>query len=67
MMLIDCEINVILTLSENCFFVQAITAIQVQTFSVTDTKHYVPIVTLLTQDNSKLFELSKFGFERTIS
>ena len=45
MMLIDCEINVILTLSENCFFVQAITAIQVQTFSITDTKHYVPIVT----------------------
>ena len=37
------------------------------TFSVTDTKLYVPVVTLSSQDNVKLFEQLKSGFKRTIN
>ena len=38
-----------------------------KTFEVTDTKLYVPVVTLSTQDNTKLFEQLKLGFKRTIN
>ena len=38
-----------------------------KTFSVTDTKPYVPVVTLLTQDNAKILEQLKSGFERKIN
>ena len=31
-------------------------------FSITDTKLFVPVVTLLTQDNIKLLEQVKCGF-----
>ena len=34
-------------------------------FSITDTKLYVTVVTLLTQDNAKLFDPLKSGFKRT--
>ena len=37
------------------------------TFSITDTKLYVPVVTLPTQDNVKLLEQLKSGFTRTIN
>ena len=37
------------------------------TFSITDTKLYVPVVTLSTQDNTKLLEQLKSGFKRTIN
>ena len=33
------------------------------TFSITDTKLYVPVVTLSTQDNAKLPEQLKSGFK----
>ena len=36
-------------------------------FSITDTKTYVPVVTLSTQDNTKLLEQLKYGFKRTIN
>ena len=36
------------------------------TFTITYTKHYVPIVTLSTQDNTKQSQL-KSGFKRTIN
>ena len=36
-------------------------------FKVTNTKLYVPVVTLLTQDNVKLLKQSKSGFKRTIN
>ena len=36
------------------------------TFSITDTKLYVPVVTLSTQDNAKLLEELKSGSKRTI-
>ena len=34
-------------------------------FKITDTKLYVPVVTLSTQDNAKLLEQLKSGFKRT--
>ena len=37
------------------------------TFAIADTKHYVPIVTLSTQDNTKLLQQLKSGFKRTIN
>ena len=56
MTLITCEINVILKWSSTC----AITnSTGVRTFTVTDTKLYVPPVTLSTQDNVGLLDLLK--------
>ena len=37
------------------------------TFTITETKLYVPVVTLSTQDNAKLLTQLKSGFERTIN
>ena len=37
------------------------------TFLITDTKLYVPVVTLSTQDNTKLFEKLKSSLKRTIN
>ena len=34
---------------------------------MTDTKHYVPVLTLSTQYNAKLLQQSKSGFKRTIN
>ena len=36
------------------------------TFKITDTKFYVPVVTLSTEDDSKLLEQLKTGFKTTI-
>ena len=36
------------------------------TFTITDTKLYVPVVTLKTEDNSKLSKLLSEGFKRAI-
>ena len=47
--LINCEINLILTWSANCVVSNA-AANQATTFAITNTKLYVPIVTLSTQD-----------------
>ena len=40
---------------------------QVPTFTITDTKGYVPVVNLSTQDNVKLLQQLKSGFKRTIN
>ena len=66
MSLINCEINLIFTWSANYLLVAGTVANQVPTFTVTDTKLYVSLVTLSTQDNTKLFEQIKSGFKRTI-
>ena len=52
--LINCEINLILTCSENCIIVSTNVSNQNATFAITDTMLYVPVMTLSTQDNSKL-------------
>ena len=37
------------------------------TFTITDTKLYIPAVTLSTQGNAKLLQQLKSGFKRTIN
>ena len=64
MLLINCEINLILTWSEKCVLPNDTKA---TTFAITDTKVYVPVVILLTQENAKLLRQLKSGFKRTIN
>ena len=64
MPLINCEINLILTWSEDCVTSSATGATK---FKITDTKMYNPVVTLSTQDNAKLLEQLKSGFKRTVN
>ena len=33
-------------------------------FVITETTHYIPVVTLLTQDNAKLLQQLRLGFKR---
>ena len=61
MPLINCEINLDLNWSEKT----AVTN-QRATFSITDTKLYVPVVTLSTQVNTEILKQLKSGFKRTI-
>ena len=67
MPLINCEINFHLDWSEKCVIAATDVANQGATFLITDTKLYVPVVTLSTQDNAKLLEQLKSGFKRTIN
>ena len=64
--LINCEIKFILTWSANCAISNS-AANQARTFAITDTKLYVPAVTLSTQDNVKLLQQLKSRFKRTIN
>ena len=66
MSLINCEINLVLTWSANWFLVAGTVVNQVSTFRITNRKRYVPVVTLSTQDNAKLLNQLKSGFERTV-
>ena len=54
MPLFNCEVNLILTWSANCVIVSTDVVNQNATFTITETKFYVPTVTLSTQDNAKL-------------
>ena len=67
MPLINGEINLILSWSKNCVIVSTDVANQNATFEITDTKLYVPLVILSTEDNSKLLQQLKSGFKRVIS
>ena len=67
MPLINCEIELILDWSANCVIISTNNANQVSTFTITETNLYVPVVTLSTQDNSKLLPQIKNGFKRTIT
>ena len=49
MPLINCEVNLILTWSSACVLVSTDNANQIATFAITNTKLYVPVVTLSTQ------------------
>ena len=53
MSLINCEMNLILTWSRNCVIIYTSAANRNATFKITETKLYVPVVTLSTQDNAK--------------
>ena len=67
MLLINCEVNLILTLSVNRVIVSTNVANQGATFTTTETKLYVTVVTFSTQDNAKLLTQLKSGFKRTIN
>ena len=67
MPLINCEINLILTCSNRCYIIDNPIAGQEPTFTITDTKPYVLVVTLSTQDNAKRLQQLKPGFKRTIN
>ena len=63
MSLINCKIELSLKWYENCILSNAGNA---ATFTITDTKLYVPIVTLKTKDNTKLSKLLSEGFKRSV-
>ena len=64
MLLINCEVNLILTWSKECVITNSD---GLGKFAITGTKLYVPIVTLSTQDNAKLLQQLKSGFKRIIN
>ena len=64
MTLINCEVKLIWTWSSNCIIT---TSTGAGTFEITDTKLYVPVVTLSTKENAKLLQQLKSGFKRVIN
>ena len=64
MPLINCEVNLILNWFKDCVITYSASA---RKFAITETKLYVPVVTLSTQDIAKLFQQLKSGFKRTIN
>ena len=67
MPLINCEVNLILKWSSTCVLISTNVQNQNATFTITDTKRYVPIVTLSTQENTKFLQQLKSGFKRVIN
>ena len=63
MPLINCKIEFSLKSYEECILSNAGAA---ATFTITDAKLYVPIITLKTEDNTKLLKLLSEGFKRSI-
>ena len=61
------KVNLILTWSANCVIIYTNVENQNPTFEITETKFYVPVATLSTQDNTKLLQQVKSGFKRTIN
>ena len=61
--LINCEVILILTWSSTCVIANSTGA---GWFKITDTKFYVAVGTLSTQDNAELHQQWKSGFKRTI-
>ena len=62
MSLNNCKIQLELNWSKDC----VMSAIADTTFKITNTKLYVPIVTLSTKDNVKLIKLLEEGFKRPV-
>ena len=63
MPLINCKVELSMTWNPNC----ALCALDgAWTFTITDAKLYVPIVTLSTEDNAKLWRLLSKGFKRAL-
>ena len=67
MPLINCEVNLIFTWSSTCVMAAVGDANQAATFAITNTKLYVPVVTLSTQENTKFLQQLKSGFKRVIN
>ena len=79
--LINCEVELILTWFKNCVLIDKSTREanyganpvvyeidnpENATFKITDTKLFVPVVTLSKENDTKLLEQLKTGFKRTI-
>ena len=64
MLLINFEVNLILTWSKDCVITNSTGEGK---FEITETKLYVPVVTLSTKDKEKLLKQLKPGFKKTIS
>ena len=64
MLLINCDVSLILTWSSTCVITNST---GVGAFEITDPKLYVPVVTLLTQENAKLLQQLKSGFIRVVN
>ena len=64
MPLVNCEINLILTWSEDWVISSENGE---KKLKIIDTKLYVPVVTLSTQNNAKVLEQLKSGLKRTIN
>ena len=60
---INGKVEVLLKWYEICILSSAGTA---ATFTITDTKLYVPVVTLKIEDNAKLSKLLSEGFKRSV-
>ena len=67
MPLINCEIELILDWSANCVIIYTDVDNEVPTLTTTETNLYAPVVTLSTEDNSKLLPQLKNAFKRTIT
>ena len=78
-LLINCEVELILTWSKNCVLINILTrdadygadpiVYEIDNpenaiFQITDTKLYVPVVTLSKENNIKLLERLKTGFRK---
>ena len=73
MPLINCKVELSLSWIKNCVLTLApigdnanVTGADSATFKRTDAKLYVPIVTLLIEDNAKLSKLLREGFKRSV-
>ena len=65
MPLINYEICLQLKWSKSCILVAGTAANQSPEFKITDTKLYLPVITLPTQDNIILLQQLESGFKRT--
>ena len=63
MPLINCKVELSLTWNENCILTSLVGN---STFTITDAKLYVPVVTLSTEDSVKLSKLLSKGFKRPV-
>ena len=63
MLLINCKVELSLSPDLNCVLSNLV---RNSTFTITDAKLYVPIVTLSTEDNAKLSKLLSGGFKRPV-
>ena len=64
MPLINCDVKLDLTWSSTCVITNSTGA---GTFTITDTKLYVPVVALSPQENTKLLQQLKSGFKRVVN
>ena len=67
MSLINCEVERIFNWSADSVIIYTDVANQNPTFTLTETNLYVLVVTLSTQDNTKLLQQLKIGFKRAVS